>query len=262
MRDFYQYRVWRGVVRYNPISTTSPDGAWTCTPNGNSGTPGVQCTGYYNVTAHLDTSYLITPLLDLSSYASHRIFLRFDTKTTKINNRARLSVIAAEQPDSNFNNSSKETDLTPSMMPIISMGDSSGWVTHQVELTSMEIMGPIYLAFRYVSATDAVSTWYLDNINTSTIGLNVPETAGGVLPLTIIGNSTRNNISFAFNPQNPDKYDLAIYDMIGRMVHQEVLSISAGSGSHAISGLNLNPGMYCLRINGEQYHGIAKVMIP
>ena len=64
----------------NPISGTSPAGAWTCTAtDGRYGTPGMECTGYYGGSYNLDTSYLITPLLDLSSY--QRAFLHFDSKT-------------------------------------------------------------------------------------------------------------------------------------------------------------------------------------
>src|SRR4051812_20398288 len=57
-------------------------GQWRCGPSsGRGSSSGILCSGYYAGSNHLDTSYLLTPLLNLSSFAPGLAYLNFDTKT-------------------------------------------------------------------------------------------------------------------------------------------------------------------------------------
>src|SRR5579872_386622 len=136
-------------LKYNPIpGTASAGGAWTCTPTDGrptttgSPTPGIMCTSVYGTPSpiyNLDTSYLITPLLYLHSYATGHVYLHFDSKVSNITLGGRLHIIKAT--DSNFH-SLTDTDITASATPVIgNSGDSSNWVTHEIDLTRYEGIG-------------------------------------------------------------------------------------------------------------------------
>src|SRR5665213_870884 len=76
---------------------------------------------------HLDTSFLITPLIDLSGYTT--VFLQFDTKTSKIVLGAQFSVEIVHAPVNP--DSFGVTVLAES--PVFGSDDSSRWVTHVVD---------------------------------------------------------------------------------------------------------------------------------
>ncbi len=207
-----------GWIEYNPVTGTTPSGQWTCGPdNGNGGTPGILCTGVYSSGYHLDTSYLITPLLNLSSYTGH-VFLRFDTKTTNIHLGGRFSVIEAPPDTALSHLAANDTDISSGILPVIGSGDSSGWVTHEVDLTHYEGSGDFYIAFRYVSANTTGSAWYLDNVNTTTSSLEVAAIEKSMLPVTVIGNSTSSQITLSYSTEYAGAYQLAMYDIMGRKV--------------------------------------------
>ena len=253
-----------GWLLYNPISTTIPAGEWTCTPtngrpNLSGPTPGIQCTDTFSSAYHLDTSFLVTPLLDLHSY-SGSIFIQFDTKTSNIHLAGDLSVeftITGSNPDSGAH-----VDLTPTMMPLFSNGDSSGWVTHVVDLSSYK-SSPFYIAYRFTSTASTGSIWFLDNvlITPYNITLNANNTKIDAKHLVIVGFPTRNEINFSFESEQDELNHLTIFDMMGRQVYQELLKTNAGTGNYKISDLNLLPGMYILKMGNEHGYEVTKVII-
>jgi len=248
-------------IYYNTVPGTDPMGAWTCNPyDGNYGTPGMMCTGVYGTpnTYHLDTSYLITPLLMLpSSLYPGNVYIKFDSKTDRINLEAKLTL--AYTTDT-IDASTPYTVL--GVTPIFSNPDSSGWVTHEADITSLKGSKPFYIAFRYTSSTTTGSIWYLDNVNVTTISvLGVAQNKNELLPLTVIGNSTRDEITIAYNANVAGRYSIAIYDMVGRQVHDEIINAQAGTAQYKISGLNLGSGMYCIKMGNENTYGITKAII-
>ncbi len=251
-------------MSFNPIASTSPQGAWTCNPqDGNFGTPGMECTGVWSADFHLDTSYLITPKLDLSGYTDS-VFLRFDLKTTKVYLGAKLSVVHTDNPPPFSDTTHFDSTHTYSeMTPAISTNDSSNWVTHQINITALKTMTPLYLTFMYTSPATSGSIWYLDNVEITTSSMvdihNIPNQ---YMPLTVIGNSKKNEINIAFSTPSLATCDLSIFDMLGKCVHSEKINSSAGEQHYAIHGLDLQSGLYCIKLGNEYNYGVAKVMIP
>ena len=247
-------------VSFNPVTSTTPDGAWQCAPlEGRSGTPGILCDGVWSSTYHLDTSYLISPALNLSGYSGN-IYVRFDTKTTRIHLGARLFLLAST--DTAFDSTVAPVfDLTQSLTPVFSNADSSDWVTHYADLTTYKADIPLYLAFRYVSSTTEGSIWYLDNVFTTTFPANVPGITKSTLPLSVIGKSTGSDITLSYTIDAPGVYHLAVYDMTGRVVHQQELVASAGSATHTISGLQLSSGLYLIKMGNGAVYGTAKTIV-
>ena len=121
-------------VTYNPITATDPQGKWACTAtNGRYGTPGIECTGYYDGVFHLDTSYLITP--NIVSLYTHfpgtgSLYLHFDTKTTYFTLGSRLAVLATTDTPNYLLGLFSRT-----VFPAFGTGDTVNWVTHEVDIT-------------------------------------------------------------------------------------------------------------------------------
>lgn len=248
-----------GWAIYNPVMGTFPDGAWHCGPtNGRENTPGILCTGYYNGSFHLDTSYLITPQLNLSSYSGSKLFLRFDTKTTNIRQGGKLSLLVSTSPSATFNT---YVDLSMGITPIFSNSDSSDWVTHEADMSGFTSAGNMYIAFRYTSPENSGNIWFLDNINLSVSSVNVPTSSNGVFPLTLIGDATRTQIKISCAIPAEGQYQLTICDMMGRRVHQQSLINQKGDNTITIADLHLEPGMHFLQLTDGINNAVAKAMI-
>ena len=251
-------------VNYTPVTGAITNGEWQCTgSNGRWGTPGIECTGVWGTppSYNLDTSYLISPPLDLHSYLTSNndsIYLEFDTKTTGIVLGGRLAFTYCK--DSTF---ATDTffDLTSAMSPVFSNSDSSDWVTHQVSLAAFALNVPLYLAFRYTSTTSSGSTWYLDNIHITIFPLRASNLTKNTLPLTVIGNSTSSQIIVSYKTESPGMYDLAIYDIIGHKVYEENLSAQKGNANYTITGLNLHSGIYLIKMGNGLTYGTAKTIV-
>ena len=246
---------------YNPIVSTYSYGAWHCTAtNGRGGTPGMQCADTFAGTFHADTSYLLTPHLNLSSYTGN-VFLQFDSKTSNIHLGGELAV---EYTTSTTNPDTSGTiNLTPSLMPVIGIGDSTSWVKHVVDLTPYKMSGPFYIAFRYISTATTGIAWYLDNVFTETynITLGVPATNSNGLNLSISGLCNNNEINFVYATAIPGAYRLSLTDMMGREVYKQQLNVTGNGTNYRISGLNMAAGVYVLKMGNESIVGFTKVII-
>ncbi len=250
--------------KFNPIAATMPQGEWTCTPtNGRPNTvgtqtPGIACTGTWGSSPHTDTSYLISPALDLRSYTGN-VYLQFDTKTTNLHFGAKLDVELTHNgitPDSG----GLATILTPALAPLFGNADSSDWVTHQANLTPWAAV-PFYIAFRYISTTSAGSIWYLDNVNTSTSRLQISDVNRDALQLEVLGNSTSNNISISCLGYAQAYYYLQLYDLMGRLVYKDYLMINDAHPVIHIDGLGLKSGLYIIKMFNDERFAAAKFMV-
>ena len=246
---------------YNKIPTTvGTPGQWGCGPtDGKGGQPCMECTGYYSTTYNIDTAFLLTPLLDIGGYTGN-VYLNFDTKVSYLYTGIEFSVFASADSTSFDTTLSHLQDFTDSVRPFFGVPDSSDWVTHQLNITSLK--GTLfYICFRYASPTGYGSIWYLDNINTTTTPLGVKNTANEKLPLTIVGNPTSGNISFSCSIGTADVYDIALYDITGRCISNEKANFSSGTTTHHISNLNLAAGMYFLKVGNEKTYGATKLVV-
>jgi hypothetical protein len=249
-------------VAYNPISSTITNGSWQCAPTGGRwGTPGMACTGTWAGQDHLDTALLVSPGLNLSGYTGN-IYLQFDSKTTNIYVAGRLDLIVSF--DSTINDSfiSQDSSLDTSLNPVINEDDSTGWVTHRVNLTPYKSIVPLYVAFMYTSATTTGSTWYLDNINTTIFPAGISKITKNTLPLTVIGNSTSSQISFSYTTSLSGIYDLVIYDMVGHKVYEADMNAQQGKAIYTIDGLSLHSGMYLIKMGNGLVYGTTKTIVP
>ncbi len=248
----------------NRFPATYLHGAWTCDPQeGVGNSPCMNVTNYYDESFHLDTAFLATPLLNLSSYAGQNVYMRFDTKSKNIHVGGRLHILLEQGiVDPSFGVGSF-TDLTTYSTPVIGKTDSNGWSTHQIDLTPYISLANFHCGFRYTADDTSGSIWYIDNVNITTAPLGTPieNKVETNMDLTILGHATTNNLSISFNSSSVGRCHLIIADLSGRTLYNEELKTLRGKEVRTLNNLNLLPGMYFIKITDGQASGFAKVVI-
>ena len=245
---------------YNPVIGT---GKWHCSAtdgraNASGPTPGMICTGIVGTTYHEDTAYLLTPMLDISSYVD-KVYLRFDARNDVVYFGAKLSLLVTGDTTVKT-----YVDSTKGVFPIFGNSDSTGWVTHECQITNCKT-APFYIAFRYTSTNTTGSIWHIDNVRLATVPiLGVPvQNATGAISLTVVSPVSGNDvkINFTTNSGASGPYLLTINDMLGREVHREIINVHGGSEGHIISGLNLHEGMYLVKMSNGSAGAVARLML-
>lgn len=252
-----------GWESMNTISTTVPQGMWTCgAAYGRYGTPGIKCTGYYSAAFHLDTSYLITAPMLLNDYPGNA-YLNFDSKADEIHLGGRLEILVSA--DSVFTDSTTSHPVynrTSSTTPVLGIPDSSGWVTHQVDITPFK-SSTFYVAFRYTSTTTAAGAWYLDNVNSTPTPLEVQQAAMARNEVSLSASPLGNgDIRVFYTVPQEGAYTATITDMTGREVSRTPLVLHSTSGNITIDNGDLKPGLYIIRFTGTNSAGSVKVAVP
>jgi hypothetical protein len=251
-------------LRYNPIAATVPQGQWTCTATsgrpttGGGLTPGVMCTGTYGAAYHLDTSFLITPQLKLNSYPDH-VYFRYDTKATNIHIGGKV-VLYAVLDSGAYTPGSPKAKIDSVMAPVISVGDSTDWVTHEIDITPYKY-SPIYIAFRYTSGNSDGVNWYIDNVNTSDAHLGITETAANEMSVKVLGNGTGSDVNLMVSTYEQGMHRMVITDVVGRVVYDENKELTLGSQQVSLRGLDLKAGMYFVKLTNGNSAATAKVVV-
>jgi len=254
---------------YNPPSTPAAvEGAWKCTatngkPNGSAATPGVYCTGFYLGAHHLDTSYLITPPLDLlpASFPTSHAYLHFDSKKVNNTTTGRLSMTITKN-DTFFVNPLAHLIVNDSdVTPMFSAVDATQWHTYEIDLSDSIGKGPFRFAFRFTSSTSASLAWYMDNIRLSGNSLSIDAISKQKLPIGIVGNSTPSKIELSYSALAAGTYRVSLYDIMGRELYNGQVEAKSGPATYIINGLNLHSGMYCIKMGNENAYGTAKLII-
>jgi hypothetical protein len=247
-----------GWIDFNPIVSTVPDGQWKCTTDGRNTTGGIKCTNYWSGAFHVDTAYLISPKLNFSSYTGNNIYVRFDAKTTKIHLGGKMSLVATTDSDSIQQSS---IELTSTLLPVFGPDDSSDWVTHSINMTAYESFGDFYLAFRFTGTDTTGSTWFLDNIYTTTAPLIVPSINTGKFSINASGSSGTGRMTISYEVLNSEPFALSIYDLLGREVCKQTFTPKNYVGSHTIDDLNLRPGLYFVRMSTSNASRVARAWV-
>jgi len=244
---------------------TNPLIAWTCGPSDGRGatstttSPGIKCNNYDGVNYYVDTAWLFTPQLNLS-WISGNVYLQFDTKF--INNAARLSILVSNTytPGSALAGQTW-TDITATSNPVLNNMGTSTWTTHVVDLTPYKA-SPVYVAFRYTSDMTGSGTWIIDNVLTTQIPFTgLPVIEKSLLSLNVYANNTPGQVTLTCDVPVAATYQLSIYDMVGRLVHKELINTPSGSSIHTINNLDLRQGIYLVKMENGNDYNTAKLMI-
>ncbi len=253
---------WIRYTQYTPIDSMQ----WHCTATlGRNLTPGMRCVGYHDGAYHLDTAWLFTPALSLSDFPDSA-FLRYDSKYevgyTAGTHRYGLATYMMFTLDTTWVTpvmSDSNADVTSTLAPVIGPGDSSGWVTHELNLTPYKSFPTIRVAFRYVSTNTDAGAWTLDNINTSPFHLSVsgPQLVANSLNIAVA--DAGESLQLFYNAPETGNYFVRLWDMNGRLMTSDAIYLNAGEGKYNMPTGPVLPGIYSLELWNAQYHAITKV---
>ena len=110
---------------------------------------------------------------------------------------------------------------------------------------------------RTTSAIDDF-TLYWDGFNALSVS-NVPSQPS--LSLSVIGQVTSENIKFAYNAEVEGAYNFSIYDLTGRVLHNETINSQSGNQTITLSGLQLVPGMYIAKMGNNNCSSVTRIMV-
>lgn len=244
-----------------PINTKTPTAnlGWQCnSQDGRNGTGCVECSNFYSGIDHVDTAYLITPHMDISSYPGNVYFI-FDTKTTIWNLGSRLDLsFKFDSVGVNIDSAVNTYVAMAAPTPTFGVADSSGWVTHVVDITNLKAM-PFFISFRYTGTTVLGSTWYIDNVNISDTPAAISHLEKSMMNLRV--NKEGQNITGSYYSSNGGNYDVYLYDLNGKCLIHEVLQASKGNNTFLLSKLMPAVGLYCLRISDGENAATVKILL-
>lgn len=236
-------------------SVVGPGQIWNCTATyGNNGTPGVQINGYSGGN-NANEDWLISPKLNLSAMSA--AYLRFD-EWKKYSGDELTVAISSDYPGYG-DPTATGVNWIDLAIPM-SASDTAVWKTYESNITS-NASNPIYVAFKYISTTTSGYQMTLDNVLVSSTSLGISNVSKASLNFTVLGNATTNAITLGYDMKEAGTYNLAVYDLAGRKVYSQSLNITTGAQRTTISGMNLTPGMYLIKLDNGHSFGVAKAIV-
>jgi len=89
----------------------------------------------------------------------------------------------------------------------------------------------------------------------------VANTATTSLPLTVLNNSSTNQVDLIYTTQKAGNYTVSIYDITGREVSKQTVFVNDGTQRLSIDGLYLHSGMYIIKMYNASSYGVAKAIL-
>ncbi|HTN46795.1 MAG TPA: choice-of-anchor J domain-containing protein [Flavipsychrobacter sp.] len=236
---------------WTKYSVVGPGQQWTCHSFGYNNTPAMSMNGYQNGNND-NQDWLITPQLDLSSmtnaYFAFRAFKKFAGDD--------IHVLVSNDYDGSHNPTDQTfswTDLNVSFTGVDTNFNIFGGNITPFKAT------PMHVAFRYTSSTANGAQWKLDDVMISGTA-SLIQADKSVLQFAVLGDATPYELTLgcAFKA---GRYDLGIYDLAGRNVYSQTLTIVGDTPRQVISGFNLSKGMYIIKIADGTASGASKLII-
>ena len=249
-----------GWSSYNVLGTTQN---WQCySKYGLGNSPCFQINGYQGGADNANENWLFTPKLDLHTYSTIKFnfYANYYYAGDSLHIMVSHNYSGAGDPNAS---GVTWTELTHTgIMQYDTAYNTNIYMAFQCDLAPHKST-PCYVAFKYTSTTSDGSRWDLDSVFTSGIGggpsglTNINEEK---LSLKVIGTSTSDKITLGCDVAE-GKYNLAIFDMVGRKLYDETINAQAGEHTYSINNINLAKGMYVVRMSNENSFGVAKTVV-
>ena len=104
----------------------------------------------------------------------------------------------------------------------------------------------------------------IDDVNIAFRGTGaagVADTKFISMPLTILGSGSANQMTVGFTATEAGKYSLEVYDITGRMLHNESVNAATGTQRYTVTGMNLAAGLYIVKLSNGTQTGVTKAAI-
>lgn len=233
---------------------------WKCyNEYGVNNSPCLEFNGYQSSSDHIDTSYLLTPHLDLHGYTSIKLY--FSAVYLYVGDSLHIKV------SNNYSGTGSPeasgvtwTELVHTGVMLDDSNNVSNFRQFSVDLTPYKAT-PCYVTFEYLSSLTSGSRWSLDSVYTQghgTVGItNIAEQTVG---LTVVGAPVSGQINIGFTATE-GLYNLSVYDMVGNKVSDEAIHANEGYQTYSINNRGLASGMYVVKLSNAYASGVTKAIV-
>lgn len=119
---------------------------------------------------------------------------------------------------------------------------------------------PFYLAFTYECGTTGTYELAYDDIKVEN-PTGIKTINGATLGVQVLGDATTNQINLNVEAKANDNIELQLFDLLGRKVATQKAAIQSGANRLSFTGLNLNAGMYVIRVISANGFGTVKAVV-
>jgi len=119
---------------------------------------------------------------------------------------------------------------------------------------------PFYLAFTYECGTTGTYELTYDDIKVEN-ATGIKTVNGATLGIQVLGEATTNQINLNVDAKANDNIELQLFDLLGRKVATQKANIQSGANRLSFTGLNLNAGMYVIRVISANGFGTVKAVV-
>lgn len=128
-----------------------------------------------------------------------------------------------------------------------------------INLTSYKST-PFYLAFTYECGTTGTYELAYDDIKVEN-GTSIKTVNGATVGIQVLGEPTTNQINLNVEVKANENIELQLFDLLGRKVATQKATVQAGANRLSFTSLNLNAGMYVIRVISENGFGTVKAVV-
>lgn len=239
---------------------TSVTGAatWKCGTQGHTGNNSVYINGGFSGGANDNEDWLITrSAIDLS--AMNNPVLEFWIKNRYTGTTTKDVLVST-----NYSGTGSPSSATWVSVKNVSTDASTDWkIFNNISLSAYKTT-PFYLAFKYVSFSSSTGAqeWSLDDIKIKAGGgTGIADRKTDELGLMVLGTATPNQILVGLSLKKNSQVVLSVYDATGRKVYDAKANMQGGQHVYKVENINLNAGLYVIRVSDGEYYNAVKTII-
>ena len=138
--------------------------------------------------------------------------------------------------------------------------DSNVWrAVQNIDLSAYKST-PFYLAFTYECGTNGAYELTYDDIKVQE-ATSIKTVKGANMGIQVLGEATTNQINLNIDMKATENIELQLFDLLGRKVAAQKANLQSGANRVSFTNLNLNAGMYVIRVIGANGFGTVKAVV-
>ena len=208
--------------------------------------------GFANSTNNVNEDWLISPAITFPTNTSTAQLI-FRSKSDFIGDNYSVWV------SNNYSNGNPSSSTWTDLGIVHSTTDSGVYVTKLANLPSASIASAVRIAFKYSATASSGKRVALDSVVTNTT-TNIQMLTSNTDDLHVVGIAQQTQVQVLFNAPAENEYHVHIMDMMGRTVYNKETYCNQGANKFSIN-IDLNNGVYIIRVNNNNYQAHSKFII-
>ncbi len=208
--------------------------------------------GFANSTNNVNEDWLISPAITFPTNTSTAQLI-FRSKSDFIGDNYSVWV------SNNYSNGNPSSSTWTDLGIVHNTTDSGVYVTKLANLPSASIASAVRIAFKYSATASSGKRVALDSVVTNTT-TNIQMLTSNTDDLHVVGIAQQTQVQVLFNAPAENEYHVHIMDMMGRTVYNKETYCNQGANKFSIN-IDLNNGVYIIRVNNNNYQAHSKFII-